>query len=364
MSKCRGRAAKQQQQPQPQQLCSWQAPPDGLFDVIVPMLSSKEFVVVQLVCRDWCRAARKCLKEATPRRPDVDLQRLARVCPNLTHLDLSLVEGLSTARLAPLHHLTALRSLCLSNISAQDQQAAANMMDTEQQQQAASPLPASLRRAPPRTRSRAAGLSTAPQQAEELQPPTLGRRQRLRSTEKSNGSGMQALQGSSGSAEGGEAPDDGPPPGPGPSSCEAASRLGRPARSAGGAGSSLECSQGGVAGGSCGPPSLHGMAPEAMLEATLRRLNRLQADLCPALSAESIATLHNLTELTVDTLVAAEQLAPLTKLQARRGGGVGGGGAVACGGRRGGGGGGGWVGGGRGGGGPFARGTQPKPTSP
>ncbi len=95
---------------------SWQVPPDGLFDVVVPLLTTRQFIVVQLVCKEWSRASRSCLKDATPKRPDVDLGKIVKLYPNLTQLNLSHVEGLTTHMLAPLRQLTALRELCLSNI--------------------------------------------------------------------------------------------------------------------------------------------------------------------------------------------------------------------------------------------------------
>jgi hypothetical protein len=59
---------------------------------------------------------RQSLKAFSARRPDVDLEQITRVFPNITALNLSVIDGLTLAQLGPLSNLTTLSSLSLPTI--------------------------------------------------------------------------------------------------------------------------------------------------------------------------------------------------------------------------------------------------------
>ncbi|EFJ45346.1 hypothetical protein VOLCADRAFT_94477 [Volvox carteri f. nagariensis] len=341
---------------------SWQAPPDGLFDVIVRTLTAKQFVVVQLVCKDWSRSARYCLKDATPKRPDVDLSKLATLYPNLTQLNLSHVEGLSTRMLAPLRQLTALRELCLSNIALKHNHhdtTNAGARDVVEGEAAAATAAAAA------GKGRAGGPGTARAVSDQRTPHLLPQRH----TRSRARGGMQTGHGGSGARSPGQSPTgtgqklpatagpsstraagsagDGEATGGSPSVCDSpptpqqrkpqdttgcdvgglqdAAAGTSPPVQAGGAGVGGCVGTGrasGAAGGSgaaASPGSSPPLSPASRifggLGDVLQRLNKLQADLCPALTADAIACLPNLTDLTLDTLVAPEALAPLGRLR-------------------------------------------------
>lgn len=97
-------------------VCSWSAPPQGFMDNILPLLSPRECVVLQLVCKAWCSDVKDCYRYAAPRRNETNLKRLVVGFPNLTHIDLSAMEGLDLASLRSLSQLSALRSLVLKDV--------------------------------------------------------------------------------------------------------------------------------------------------------------------------------------------------------------------------------------------------------
>ncbi len=68
------------------------------------------------VCRFWRDAVRQSVKAFSARRPDVDLDQITRIFPNITSLNLSSIDGLTLSQLAPLSKLTALASLHLPTI--------------------------------------------------------------------------------------------------------------------------------------------------------------------------------------------------------------------------------------------------------
>jgi hypothetical protein len=68
------------------------------------------------VCKYWRDAVRQSVKAFSARRPDVDLDLITRVFPNITSLNLSVIDGLTLAQLAPLSKLTTLCSLSLPTI--------------------------------------------------------------------------------------------------------------------------------------------------------------------------------------------------------------------------------------------------------
>ncbi|KAG2484388.1 hypothetical protein HYH03_016803 [Edaphochlamys debaryana] len=293
------------------------------------MLTAKQFVVVQLVCSDWSRAARCCLKDATPKRPDVDLSKLVTLYPNLTHLNLLHVEGLSARMLTPLRHLTALRELCLSNVALQLQHAA-----TEGAAGDGAP-PAGVRSAAPAgealyTESVAAagpaGSGPCTRGAQQRQQQQQARpRTRSRARAASGGSpdglpplppGRQARLAAGGGSGAGRSPAAGSPP---PTS-QQRPRSGRGTADSAAAASAP--SEGGGEGAAQGAAEVVSSPPPSPsnrifggLGQVLQRLQKLQADLCPALTAEALACLPSLTDLTVDALVTPEALAPLARLR-------------------------------------------------
>ncbi|GIL49495.1 hypothetical protein Vafri_5820 [Volvox africanus] len=375
---------------------SWQAPPDGLFDVIVPTLTAKQFVVVQLVCKDWSHCARYCLKDATPKRPDVDLSKLATLYPNLTQLNLSHVEGLSTHMLAPLRKLTALRELCLSNVTLkQNHNDKTNLVEGEAAAAAAAAAAAVAAATAAgaggvdgvagggggKGGSAAAGVAKATSHPRASNPRAQAnaRSRPRRATAAATGyggtgtrlagqqpSGGQQLRGGAGPSStrtrvslGEDA--DGEATGGSPSVCDSPpmpqppktrnTAEGSPAAAAaaklrtsvavdrgvvaGDGGSGASCAAAAAAPGVVMPGVGYSGAPLGPVAASpglssplspasrilrgigevLRRLSKLQADLCPALTTDAIACLPNLTDLTLDTLVAPEALAPLGRLR-------------------------------------------------
>ncbi|GFR47940.1 hypothetical protein Agub_g9743 [Astrephomene gubernaculifera] len=336
----------------------WQAPPDGLFDVIVPQLTAKQFVVVQLVCKDWSRSARYCLKEAAPKRPDVDLCKLATLYPNLTQLNLSHVEGLSTRMLTPLSQLTALRELCLSNVTLQRPNSTTD---------------AGVANAPAQCAERAAGRNagTSPAAAgpsnraahlRGARPTTRpSTRARTRAAIAGSVGGSEAHTPTSPDAHIGKSPSGTARGAQGPSkhgtsaattaaaapATEAADLsprhklqklqqpcdepeskyTGRVADTTAGAQAAAvadgeEARGSGPAVESAGEtvsPTQPPLSPASRvlggLGDVLMRLHKLQADLCPALSAEVLCALPRLTDLTLDTLVAPGALQPLGRLR-------------------------------------------------
>ncbi|KXZ53274.1 hypothetical protein GPECTOR_7g1168 [Gonium pectorale] len=259
---------------------SWQAPPDGLFDVIVQQLTAKQFVVVQLVCKDWSRAARHCLKNAEPKRPDVDLGKLVTLYPNLTQLNLSHLEGWTSRMLTPLRQLTALRELCVSNIALQRGSS------------------------PPRD----AAAQKAPSAAD------------LQSLD-----AVEALAvGRGGQAAGAQAGAESSPQKKARTRVRTAapglllSGTGGGGRCAGAAGEGQNSEAGALAavgGTSPSPPLSPASRIFGGLGDVMLRLTKLQADLNPTLTAESIASLPSLTDLTLDTLISPAALAPLARLR-------------------------------------------------
>ncbi|GIM00383.1 hypothetical protein Vretimale_5163, partial [Volvox reticuliferus] len=379
---------------------SWQAPPDGLFDVIVPMLTAKQFVVVQLVCKNWGHSARYCLKDATPKRPDVDLSKLATRYPNLTQLNLSHVEGLSTHMLAPLRQLTALRELCLSNVTLKQNHndktnvgggeaavaaataavagrgdggaggggrggpAAAGIAKATSHPRASYPRAQANARSRPRAAAPAATGSEGNDVRLAGRPPCAEQQPRGRAGPSSTRTVRSLGEDADAEATGGS-PSVCDSPMPMPQQPKIRSTIESPAAvaamavataactlvagdagvAAGGSGGGGGCSTAaaaaaagnagnadatvsvaalGFSGAALGPGiSSPGSSPPLSpasrilggLGEVLRRLSKLQADLCPALTTDAIACLPNLTDLTLDTLVAPEALAPLGRLR-------------------------------------------------
>ncbi|GLC56921.1 hypothetical protein PLESTB_001163500 [Pleodorina starrii] len=351
---------------------SWQAPPDGLFDVIVPTLTAKQFVVVQLVCKDWSRSARYCLKDATPKRPDVDLSKLATLYPNLTQLNLSHVEGLTTRMLTPLRQLTALRELCLSNIALKHQHkdttnavaaeagaqdvAAAATGAAAGEAGVAGTVPATTKAAgrhrgphlppQPRTRSRAraaaahGGIGSRAVGCNKAASPPSSRSPGANQPQQQHGRPAAAGGNTSDEDDPRDSPSvcDSPPPlqqqqqqqrrdapphaaadAPGTACAAAATAEGECAAAAAGGGGAAGSGAAGTSATPASPGSSPPLSPASRifggLGDVLLRLSKLQADLCPALTADAIASLPNLTDLTLDTLVAPETLAPLARLR-------------------------------------------------
>ncbi len=83
-----------------------------LLDGVVPLLTARQLVMLQLVCREWRMAVGQNLKKVAPRRVG-DPAALWRAAPNVIAVDLSALEGVSVSFVAALLELKALRDLAL-----------------------------------------------------------------------------------------------------------------------------------------------------------------------------------------------------------------------------------------------------------